>query len=152
MQCAMVRTRLIDYLDGTLLSAEERAVRDHLSRCYLCVEAHEELRAVLGAVRDRLRMPQPVDGFAALRKHIRAEKKPRPVAPLVRKRRPRLLARLSAAAAIALITFMGASTLRAVARVAYSASEEIVLNERVELSRARTATAADAFVRASMLR
>lgn len=71
MDCKLVGSKLVRYLDEDLPAAIYRQITDHLDHCYLCAEEYHELVRITDLARETLRCPVYRDGFERLQSQLR---------------------------------------------------------------------------------
>ena len=113
MDCKLVSSKLVQYLDEDLPAPLYQQITDHLGHCYLCCEEYHELVRVTDLARQTLRCPVYHDRYDRLRKQVR---QPEPANLIYFPRRLRVLktALTGTAVAAALLLFIAAVGLPAI--------------------------------------
>jgi len=89
MDCKLVSSKLVEYLDEDLPAPIYRKIADHLEHCYVCAEEYHGLARVADLARQTLRCPVYRDNYDSLRRQLR--RRPEPADVLYFPRRLRVL-------------------------------------------------------------
>ena len=116
MDCKLVTSKLVQYLDDDLPAPIYQQISDHFDQCYLCAEQYHELVRVTDLARQTLRCPVYHDGYDRLRSQLR---QPEPANLFYFPRRLRVLKNTLTGTAVA------AAVILFVAAVGLPASETI---------------------------
>jgi len=76
MDCKLVSSKLVQYLDEDLPTPIYRQITDHLDHCYLCAEQYHGLVRVTELARQTLRCPVYRDNYDSLRTQLRRQPEP----------------------------------------------------------------------------
>ena len=76
MDCKLVSSKLVQYLDEDLPAPIYQQITDHLDHCYLCAEQYHGLVRVADLARQTLRCPVYHDGYDLLERQVRRQPEP----------------------------------------------------------------------------
>ncbi|MCX5771610.1 MAG: zf-HC2 domain-containing protein [Candidatus Hydrogenedentes bacterium] len=76
MDCKLVSSKLVQYLDEDLPAAIYQQITAHLDHCYHCAEEYRELVRVSDLARQTLRCPVYRDNYASLSRQLRRQPVP----------------------------------------------------------------------------
>ncbi|HUW59998.1 MAG TPA: hypothetical protein VMZ06_03245 [Candidatus Bathyarchaeia archaeon] len=73
MDCKLVSSKLVQYLDEDLPVTINDQITNHLDHCYLCAEEYREMARIADLARQTLRCPVYHDGYDLLERQVRRQ-------------------------------------------------------------------------------